>query len=521
MAFDFFGFSIGKKSEFSDYGLTGTNPQNASFVAPENFDGTQVLETGGFMSSVYDFGGSFMDENSIIRQYRSMALYPEVDMAIEDIVTQAIVFDAQNIPVRLGLDNVALSDSIKSKMQIEFEKILKLMDFNSRGHDIFRRWYVDGRIFFQNIIDVEHPEKGITELRAIDPIKIKKIRKVQKEVKRIQNTTVPVVKKVDEYYVYTDFEVSSSMLATTNATGVKITTDSITYCHSGYIDQTAKRVVGHLHKAIRPLNMLRQTEDAMVVYRIARAPERRVFYIDVGNLPKAKAEEYIKTLMNRYRNKLTYDSSSGEIKDQRNHMSMLEDYWLPRREGGKGTEIQTLPGGQGLGEMEDVEYLLRKVYRALNVPLTRMEVQTGFNLGRSSEITRDEVKFYKFIERLQNKFSYVFLDILKKQCLLRGILTEEDWTAIYQDINIIFSKDSYFNELKENEILRERVEMLNTLGNYNGVFFSTNYIRKNILKQTDEEITKMNMEMDQDRQKQLQQQLQMQQLGLLDQQEQK
>jgi hypothetical protein len=521
MAFELFGFSIGKKAEFSDaVGLTGDNPQNLSFVAPENFDGTQVIETGGFMSSVYDFGGSFMDENSLIKQYRSMSLYPEVDMAIEDIVTQAIVFDTDDTAVKIKLDNVELSDNIKSKINYEFDRIIKLLDFKNKGYDIFRRWYVDGRVYFQNIIDVEHPENGIVELRAIDPVRIRKVRKVQKEVKRVQNTTVPVVKRVEEHYVYTDYEISN-VAASTSAMGVKIAPDAITYCHSGYIDQTSKRVVGHLHKAIRPLNMLRQTEDAMVVYRIARAPERRVFYIDVGNLPKHKAEEYIKNLMTRYRNKLTYDSSTGEIKDQRNHMSMLEDYWLPRREGGKGTEINTLPGGQGLGEMEDVEYLLRKLYRALNVPLTRMEVQTGFNLGRTTEITRDEVKFYKFIERLQNRFAFMFLDILKKQCILRGILTLEDWTRVYQDIQLVFSKDSYFNELKENEIMRERIEMLNTVGTYNGVFFSTDYVRRKILKQTETEMAEMDIEIEKDRQKQLQQQLQMQQLGLVDDEQQK
>lgn len=519
MAFDLFGFSFGKKEELvsPDGGLTGSAFNNTlSFTAPENYDGTQVVETGGFMSSVYDFGGSYMDENALIRQYRSMSLYPEVDMAIEDIVTQAITYDREKISIRLDLSNTELSDNIKSKIELEFQNILKLLDFKNRGYDIFRRWYVDGRIYFQNIIDVEQPEKGIIELRAIDPIKIRKVRKVQKQVKRVQNTVVPVVKKVEEYYVYTDYEISNVATATTGHVGVKIHPDSITYCHSGLIDQTSKRIVGFLHKAIRPLNMLRQTEDAMVVYRIARAPERRVFYIDVGNLPKQKAEEYIKNLMTRYRNKLTYDSATGDIKDQRNHMSMLEDYWLPRREGGRGTEIQTLPGGQNLSEMEDVEYLLRKVYRALNVPLTRMEVQTGFNLGRSSEITRDEVKFFKFIERLQNKFSMVFYDILKKQCILRGILTEEDWMKVYNDINIEFSKDSYFTELKENEILNERVNMLNVLGNYNGIFFSTNYIRKHILKQSDQEIAAMNIEIEQDRQKQIQQQLEMQQLGLTD-----
>ena len=520
MAFwDYFGFSLGKQQRTIDFGLSGDTPATVSFVAPENYDGTHVIETGGFMSSVYDFGGSFIDENSLIKQYRSMALYPEVDIAIEDIVTQAIVFDGNRNAIRLNLDNVELSDNIRYKVQQEFNKVLNLLDFKNKGYDIFRRWYVDGRLYFQNIIDTEQPEKGIVELRAIDPVKIRKIRKVEKQIKNINGSAIPVIKKVDEHYVYTDYE-NNQVTASTSSAGVKISTDSISYCHSGYVDQTTKRVVGHLHKAIRPLNMLRQTEDAMVVYRIARAPERRIFYVDVGNLPKQKAEEYMKSLMTRYRNKLTYDSSTGEIKDQKNHMSMLEDYWLPRREGGRGTEITTLAGGQNLGEMDDVEYLLRKVYRALNVPITRMEPQNGFNMGRVSEINRDEVKFFKFIERLQNKFSSLFVDILKKQCILRGIMTLDDWTRIYQDINIEYSKDSYFTELKENEILREKVDMLNTLGNYTGIFFSTKYIRKNILKQTDEEISKMDQEMEIERQKQLQQQIQMQQLGLVDDQEQ-
>jgi len=516
MAFlDYFGFSLGKRSDVLDVGLSGEEASAVSFVAPENYDGTQVIETGGFMSSVYDFGGSFIDENSLIRQYRSMSLYPEVDMAIEDIITQAISFDGNQNAVKLNIDNVELSDNIKGKMQQEFNKVLKLLDFRNRGYDIFRRWYVDGRVYFQNIIDVDHPERGIVELRAIDPIKIRKIRKVEKHIKSMNGSAVPIIKKVDEHYIYTDFE-SNQVTASTSAAGVRITNDSITYCHSGFVDQTTKRVVGHLHKAIRPLNMLRQTEDAMVVYRIARAPERRIFYVDVGNLPKQKAEEYMRSLMNKYRNKLTYDSATGEIKDQKNHMSMLEDFWLPRREGGKGTEITTLAGGQNLGEMDDVEYLLRKMYRSLNVPITRMEPQTGFNMGRASEITRDEVKFFKFIERLQNKFTLLFLDVLKKQCILRGIMTNEDWNKIYQDIIIVYTKDSYFTEMKENEILKEKVDMLNTLGNYTGIFYSTKYIRKNILGQTEEEIAQMNEEMEVDRQKQLQQQLQMQQMGLVD-----
>jgi hypothetical protein len=514
MAFKVFGFEFGKNSLASEVGegLSGGSPSTLSFAAPENYDGTNIIETGGFMSSVYDFGGSFLDENSLINQYRSMSLYPEVDMAIEDIVTESIVFDSNGESVKLNLDSVNLSDNIKNKVYNEFDNILKMLDFKNKGYEIFRRWYIESKLYYQLIIDVSYPEKGIVELRAIDPTKIRKVRKVEKEIKNINGMQVPLIKKVDEHYVYTDIEVSS--IYTTSASGIKISSDSITYCNSGYMDQITKKVVGYLHKAIRPLNMLRQIEDAVVIYRISRAPERRIFYVDVGNLPKQKAEQYLKDLMNRYRNKLVYDSGTGEIKDTRNHMSMLEDFWLPRREGGRGTEISTLPGGQNLGEMEDVEYLLRKLYRSLNVPLTRMEVQTGFNLGRSSEITRDEVKFYKFIERLRNKFSFLFIDILKKQCLLKGIMTLDDWNQIYHDVRFEFVKDSYFTELKENEILREKVEMLTTLATYSGTLFSNKYIRKNILKQTDEEIAQMDKEIEVERQQQLQQQIQVQQLGL-------
>lgn len=518
MAFKLFGFSFRKDAEdaTTGEGLSGGSPSLLSFVAPENADGTSVLETGGFMSSVYDFGGSFLDENALIHQYRSMALYPEVDMALEDIITESIVFDTDGNAVKINLDNVNLSDNIKSKVNNEFVNILKLLDFKNKGYDIFRRWYIESKLYYQLIIDVEYPEKGITELRAIDATKIRKVRKVEKEMKKIGNMQVPIVKKIDEHFVYTDLDTNA--VITTTVAGIKISTDSITYCTSGYVDQTTKKVVGYLHKAIRPLNMLRQIEDAVVIYRISRAPERRIFYVDVGNLPKQKAEQYLKDLMLKYRNKLVYDSGTGEIKDTRNHMSMLEDYWLPRREGGRGTEISTLPGGQNLGEMEDVEYLLRKLYRSLNVPLTRMEVQTGFNLGRSSEIARDEVKFYKFIERLRNKFSNLFIDILKKQCVLKGIMTIDDWKDIQHDIKFEYTKDSYFTELKENEILRERIEMLNTIGPLSGTLFSNKYIRKKILKQTDEEMTEMDKEMSVEREQLLQQQIQRQQLGLEEQQ---
>jgi hypothetical protein len=509
-----FGFSFSRKPDeiAVGEGLSGGSPSVISFIAPENADGASVLETGGFMSSVYDFGGSFIDENALINQYRSMSLYPEVDMAIEDIITESIVFDTDDVAVKLNLDAVMLSDNIKAKVHSEFIQILKMLDFKNKGYEIFRRWYIESKLYYQLIIDMQNPEKGIIELRAIDPTKIRKVRKVEKELKKVGSSQVPVIKKVEEHFVYT--EIDSHATLTTTAAGVKISPDSITYCNSGYMDQTTKKVVGYLHKAIRPLNMLRQIEDAVVIYRISRAPERRIFYVDVGNLPKQKAEQYLKDLMLKYRNKLVYDSGTGEIKDTRNHMSMLEDFWLPRREGGRGTEISTLPGGQNLGEMEDVEYLLRKLYRSLNVPLTRMEVQSGFNLGRSSEITRDEVKFYKFIERLRNKFSYLFMDILKKQCLLKGIMTLDDWNRIYYDIRFDYSTDSYFNELKENEIMREKVEMLSVLGNFAGSLFSNKYIRKKILKQTDEEIAEMDKEMEQERQQQMQQQIQMQQLGL-------
>lgn len=515
MAFELFGFSFSKKSNEmtnAGEGLSGNSSSALSFTAPDNFDGTNVLETGGFMSSVYDFSGSFLNDNSLIHQYRSMSIYPEVDMAIEDIVTESIVFDSNGVAVKLNLDNVDLSDNIKSKVLNEFDTVMKMLDFKNKGYEIFRRWYIESKVYYQLIIDNENPEKGIVELRSIDPTKITKVRKIEKEMKKIGTMQVPVIKSVDEHYVYTDLNTSS--LTATTTTGIKISTDSISYCNSGYMDQTTKKIVGYLHKGIRPLNMLRQIEDAVVIYRISRAPERRIFYVDVGNLPKQKAEQYIKDLMLRYRNKLTYDSATGEIKDTKNHMSMLEDFWLPRREGGRGTEITTLPGGQNLGEMEDVEYLLRKLYRALNVPLTRMEVQTGFNLGRSSEISRDEVKFYKFIERLRNKFAYLFMDILKKQCLLKGIMTADDWGTIYHDIRFNFSKDSYFTELKENELLREKVEMLTTLATYSGTLFSNKYIRKHILKQTDEEMAQMDKEMDEERQQQLQQQIQVQQLGI-------
>jgi hypothetical protein len=506
---DYFGFSFGKKKtdEMEGVEVPKTQP---SFISPEDYDGTYVIETGGILSSYFDFGGSLTEENTLIQQYRSMALYPEVDKAIQDIVNDAVVFNDENEAVQMNLDNITfLSENIKSKLQTEFKYIKKLLDFNNKGDEIFRRWYIDSKLYFHVIIDLEQPQKGIIELRGIDPTKIKKIRKVEKEIKTANTGSVAVVKKIDEFFIYTDLDTDS--LTPTTSQGIKIAVDSISYLHSGIVDSTTKRVVGYVHKAIRPVNMLRQIEDAIVIYRMSRAPDRRIFYVDVGNLPKQKAEQYIASLMNKYRNKITYDSRTGEIKDERNHMSMLEDYWIPRREGNRGTEVATLEGGQNLGQLEDVDYLLKKVYRALNVPISRMETTTGFSLGRSTEITRDEVLFFKFIEKLRKRFSLLFVDLLKKQVLLKGIMTESDWSKINQDIYFVWNKDSFFSDLKENEILREKVDMLNIMANYVGQFYSNEWLRKNILKQTDEEIQEINQQMQNEQAAALEQQMMQQQ----------
>ena len=510
MAFELFGFSFGGNKQAEDFGATGSEQSSTpSFVAPDNYDGTYVIESGGLMASVYDFGGmAYANDTQSIAQYRSMSLYPEVDLAIEDITNESIVFEADGTSIKLDLTNVNLSPNIKFKLHEEYKNILKLLDFNNKGYDYFRRWYIDGRLYFHNIIDNERPDRGISELRSIDPVKITKIRKVEKELKTINGKQIYVIKNIDEHFIYTDSSVDS--LLPTTATGLKISPDCITYVHSGIIDQSTKKVIGYLHKAIRPLNMLRQIEDAVVIYRMTRAPERRIFYIDVGNLPKQKAEQYMKDLMVRYRNKLSYDPKTGAIKDDYNHNSMLEDFWIPRREGGKGTEISTLDGGQNLGQLDDIDYLLKKLFRSLNVPSSRLDAQNGFNMGRTSEISRDEVKFFKFIERMRRKFAYLFIDILKKQCILKGIMTLSDWENIVQDIRFDFNKDSYFDELKNNEILKEKVEMLGTLSQMSGIFFSDKYIRKTILNQTDEEMQQMDQKMSDEREQKAQQAMQQQ-----------
>ena len=509
MAFELFGFSFGKRQDEPLSSDIEDQKNTPSFVPPDDYDGSVVIDGGGFLSTVHDFHSQHKDENALVHHYRSMSLYPEVDMAIEDIINDSIVFDDKKKCITLNLDEIeGISDNIKFKILNEHKNILKLLDFSSKGFEIFRRWYIDGKIYFHCVIDVNKPDRGIVELRPVDPLKIRKIRKVERENKILGGVQMPTVKKVEEFYVFTDLDPDS--ITPTGNVGMKISVDSVTYISSGLIDHSTKRVMGYLHKAIRPLNMLRQIEDAVVIYRMSRAPERRVFYVDVGTLPKQKAEQYMKELMNRYRNKLVYDQKTGEIKDDRTHLSMLEDFWIPRKEGSKGTEITTLDGGQNLGQMEDVEYLQKKLYRALNVPISRLESSGGFNMGKTSEITRDEIKFYKFVERVRLKFSGLFLDLLKKQCLLKGILTHNDWERISQDIIYSFNKDSYFNELKDNEILREKVEMLNILANFTGTFYSTRYIRKNILKMTDQEMDQIDQEIEVERKKQLEQQIEAQ-----------
>jgi hypothetical protein len=495
MPIDLFGFNFGKKKTSKK--VSEEIPK--SFVAPDSYDGAFTVETGGFFGTYVDFSGSIRDENQLINRYRSLALYPECDSAIEDIVNEAIVADKSKNMINIDLDNINLSDNIKSKITAEFKNVFNTLDFKNKGHEIFRRWYIDSKVYYHVILDNKNPLRGILELRPIDPVKIKKIRKIEKKHDRNYTNTgnVPLINNIDEFFVYTNTDKDS--IYQTTSSGIKIHKDSIIYSHSGVVDSSSKKVVGYLQKALRPLNMLRQIEDAVVIYRISRAPERRIFYIDVGNLPKHKAEQYIRGIMNKYRNKLVYDSATGEVRDDRQHLHMLEDFWLPRREGGRGTEIQTLSGGENLGEMDDVDYLLRKLYKSLNVPISRLESENGFNMGRSAEITRDEVKFYKFIDRLQHRFSALFLDILRIQLLCKGIITENDWKGIKQDISFIWNKDNYFSELKENELIRERLDMLNILNEYIGSYYSVNWIRRTILKQDDFEIEQMDKEIEKER----------------------
>ena len=459
------------------------------FTTPTSDDGTIDVAGGGFFGQILDTDGRERTENDLIRRYRDISQQPECDSAIEDIINEGIVANEKDQAVAITLDNLQYPNSIKKKIREEFDHVLRLLDFDTKGHDIFRRWYVDGRMYYHKVIDKNNPRKGIIDLRYIEPRKIRKVRELRKDMK--PGTSVELIKKVDEYYIYND-----KGLYTNSGTseGIKITGDSIAYCPSGLIDQNKGHVLSYLHKAIKPVNQLRMIEDALVIYRISRAPERRIFYIDVGNLPKIKAEQYLKDVMNRYRNKLVYDASTGEIRDDRNHMSMLEDFWLPRREGGRGTEITTLPGGSNLGEIDDITYFQRKLYRSLNVPISRMEAEQGFSLGRSTEITRDELKFTKFVQRLRKKFTPLFTDILKTQLVLKGIITLEDWDNMKEHVQYDFLQDGHFAELKRAELLENQISSLNSIENYIGTFYSKKWVQKNVLNMTDAEIDEMQRE---------------------------
>jgi len=477
---ELFGFSITRAKKQSD--------PKQSFTTSQADDGTQTVAAGGYFGSYLDMEGTAKSEADLIRRYREIAIHPECDMAVEDIVNEAIVANELKHPVRLLLDNLPYGKDIRRKIEDEFSNILELMNFNTKGHDIFRRWYVDGRIYYQKIIDRNDTKKGITELKYIDPRKIKKIREVRK--RRPEGAGPNMLSVVDEYVEYYMFN-EKGVAGQTSGGGIKIAPDTISFCPSGLIDQNKNMVLSYLHKAIKPVNQLRMIEDAAVIYRIARAPERRIFKIDVGNLPKVKAEQYLRDVMARYRNKLVYDASTGEIRDDRNYMSMLEDFWLPSREGGRGTDITTLPGGANLGEITDIEYFQKKLYRSLNVPVSRLEASTGFNMGRSTEITRDELKFTKFVQRLRKKFTELFSDLLRTQLVLKGIIAEEEWYTIRDFVKYDFLQDGHFAELKESEMLRERIMLANEVRNFIGKFYSVEYVRKNILKQSDKEIEDM------------------------------
>ena len=474
---ELFGFSITRFKKTAD--------PKQSFTQPQADDGTQTIAAGGYFGQYLDMEGTAKTEQDLIRRYREIALHPECDMAIEDIVNEAVVANELKDAIRLKLDNLKFGNEVKRKIEDEFVEVLRLMSFNTKGHDIFRRWYVDGRVYYHKVIDRESPRTGITELRYIDPRKIKKVREVRK--KRPDGPTPHGLSIVDEYEEYYLF--NEKGIAGTTSGGIKIAPDTIAFVPSGMVDQNKNMILSYLHKAIKPVNQLRMIEDATVIYRIARAPERRIFKIDVGNLPKVKAEAYLRDVMARYRNKLVYDASTGEIRDDRNYMSMLEDFWLPSREGGRGTDITTLPGGQNLGEISDIEYFRSKLYRSLNVPASRLEASQGFNLGRSTEITRDELKFTKFVQRLRKKFTELFNDILKTQLILKAVITEEDWHLLRDYVQYDFLQDGHFAELKESEMLMERLRLADSMRDYVGKYFSVEYVRKNVLQQTDRDIS--------------------------------
>ena len=493
MASKLFGFSIEDTEPLS--------PSAVSPVPPNNEDGNDHYASSGFFGSYVDIEGVYRTEFDLIKRYREMSLHPECDSAIEDIVNEAIVSDSNDSPVEIELSNLNASDGIKNIIRKEFKYILDLLDFDKKAHEIYRNWYIDGRIYYHKIIDLKKPEEGIQELRYIDAMKMRYVRQQKKKPNdgrggnqlvnlRNNNPMDYDFPELEEYFLYNPKAMypTGNPTATGGSQGIKIARDAITYCTSGLVDRNKGSTLSYLHKAIKALNQLRMIEDSLVIYRLSRAPERRIFYIDVGNLPKVKAEQYLRDVMTRYRNKLVYDANTGEIRDDKKYMAMLEDFWLPRREGGRGTEITTLPGGQNLGEITDIEYFKKKLYRSLNVPPSRMDGEGGFNLGRSSEILRDELKFTKFVSRLRKRFSNMFNDMLKTQLLLKNVITPEDWEVMSEHIQYDFLYDNHFSELKEAELMNERLTLVQTAEPYVGKYYSQDYIRRKILRQTDIEI---------------------------------
>lgn len=490
---ELFGFEIKRKNEESK--------NVRSFVEPDSNDGAvNVTTAGGAQSSFIDLEGTAKSEAELVQKYRDMIQQPEVIMAVDDIINESINISESEKVVECVTEDVDLPDNIKKRIREEFDNVLKLLDFSNQGYDIFHKWYVDGRINYHVMIDDKQPKKGIQELRYIDPRKIRKVREFKKEkvAGNTNNNLAPMMKSIkNEYYIFNDKGFNNQQgasiqqgydLNNTNAQGLRIAKDSIVNCNSGVLNETNTLVLSHLHKAIKPLNQLRMMEDAVVIYRISRAPERRVFYIDVGNLPKMKAEQYLRDMMTRHKNRLVYNASTGEVKDDRRHMSMTDDFWLPRREGGKGTEITTLPGGQNLGEMEDVMYFQKRLYKALNVPISRLESDSGFSLGRASEISRDEIKFSKFVRRLRARFSILFDKILEKQLILKGVIAPEEWATIQQNIRYDFMTDNHFEELKQSEILQNRLQLLRDINEYKGEYYSKEWIRKNVLYMNEDEV---------------------------------
>ena len=480
---DIFGFEIKKKL---------IKKTGSEVVTPSSDDGSTLITSLGAAAAYYgmtvDLEGVIKNENDLIRRYREVSQYGDCDSAVEDIVNEAIVANNNESPVEIVLDDVKVSSSIKKMMIEEHQNILKLYRFNNKGHDIFRSWYVDGRLYYHILLDEANLKNGIQELRFVDPRKIRRIKNIKKGK---NDKGIDVVKEVQEFYIYNDKGINEN-----TSQGVKLSLDSVIYCPSGLIDQNSNSMLGYLHKAIKPVNQLKMIEDSLVIYRVSRAPERRIFYIDVGNLPKLKAEQYVNDIMNKYRNKIVYDAATGEVRDDRKHLSMMEDFWMPRREGGKGTEITTLQGGQNLGNIEDINYFQNKLYQCLNVPISRLRPDTQFSLGRSNEISRDEIKFNKFIERIRRKFSALFSEALRVQLIAKGIIRPDEWENLVQDIRYDFQEDNHFAELKEAEIINNRIDTLNRIQPYVGTYYSINFVRRNILKQSDEEIEEIDKEIE-------------------------